>query len=96
MQQASEKLIKIKIYQSPSKINYAGLHTHNLEKLIAYSEALGLKIIIPQFVVDNSLIITSWEVGSRYDISFSINIVTIKKAYDVINNWFNEVSKILR
>lgn len=63
LQQAVEKLIKYQIYESSAKINNAKMYTHNIEGLIAYSESLGIDIVIPKLIKDNSLIITKWELG---------------------------------
>lgn len=35
--------------------------------------------------------ITDWEAGSRYDIHFSIRIDTLKKMYQIVNEWYGEV-----
>ena len=91
LQQAAEKLIKIQIYRSGVEYNNRQLYVHNLVSLITYGRALGIEIIIPKEIDDNALVITDWEAGSRYDLHFSIRIDTLKKIYDVIMNWYNEV-----
>lgn len=91
LQQAAEKLIKIQIYRSGVEYNNRQLYVHNLVSLITYGRALGIEIIIPKEIDDNALVITDWEAGSRYDLHFSIRIDTLKKIYDVIMNWHNEV-----
>ncbi len=70
LQQASEKLIKIQIYSKADNLNYANLYTHNIEKLLAYSEKLDISIYVPQFIRENSLVLTEWEAGSRYNVGF--------------------------
>ena len=91
LQQAAEKLIKIQIYRNIAAPDYSKLYVHNLEKLIEYAESLGIEIIVPDYVRKNSLLITGWEAGSRYDICFSIRIDAIKKAYDVIAGWYRQI-----
>ena len=67
------------------------MYTHQIEKLILYADSLGINPIIPQYIRENSLIITAWEAGSRYDIGFSIRIDTLKKCYDVISEWLKKI-----
>ena len=88
LQQAVEKIIN-QIYESTSKINNSKMFTHNIEGLIAYSESLNIKIIIPELIRENSLIITKWEAGSRYGLGLSIRITTLTKFYQEIQKWFN-------
>ena len=91
LQQAAEKLIKIHIYNKCNQVNNAQMYTHQIEKLILYADSLGINPIIPQYIRENSLIITAWEAGSRYDIGFSIRIDTLKKCYDVISEWLKKI-----
>ena len=42
-------------------------------------------------VRQNSLKITDWEAGSRYDVAFSIRIDTLTTAYRVITEWFDRI-----
>ncbi len=91
LQQAAEKLIKIQIYRNVTILDYKKIYVHNLEKLIEYADSLGIELIIPDYVRKNSLLITGWEAGSRYDICFSIRIDAIKKAYNVIAIWYKQV-----
>ena len=91
IQQAAEKLIKIQIYASNAKIDFASLYTHNIEKLLYYAESINVSLIVPKYFRENSLILTGWEAGSRYDIGFRIRIDTLKKAADALERWFNEV-----
>lgn len=93
IQQATEKLIKIQIYSCGKEINNKKMYTHDIEALIAYAESLEFGVIIPKYIKDNSLIITDWEAGSRYDVGFSIRIDTLKRAYDELNNWYIIVNK---
>ena len=46
---------------------------------------------IPKSIDENALMITDWEAGSRYDIHFSIRIDTLKKMYQIVNEWYGEV-----
>lgn len=91
LQQAAEKLIKIQIYNKCNQVNNAQMYTHQIEKLILYADSLGINAIIPQYIRENSLIITAWEAGSRYDIGFSIRIDTLKKCSDVISEWLKKI-----
>lgn len=91
LQQAAEKLIKIQIYGKCYVVDYNKLYTHNLEKLIVYAESLGVSLIIPDHIKENSLVITAWEAGSRYDIGFSIRINQLKKTYEVVADWIKKI-----
>ena len=91
LQQAAEKLIKLQIYKSVSDVNNSQMYTHNLDRLILYSESMGVRIHVPDYIREHSVQISDWETGSRYDVGFSIRIDTLKKAYDVISRWEKEV-----
>ena len=91
IQQAAEKLIKIQIYAHGAAINYAALYTHNLEKLILYADSLQIGPVIPKYIRENSLVLTGWEAGSRYDIAFQIRIDTLKKALSETERWFADL-----
>lgn len=88
MQQAAEKLIKIQIYCKCISYDNYKLYTHNIEKLIIYADSLAIGAVVPKYVRDNSLIITDWEAGSRYDVGFSIRIDTLKKCSNEIQKWY--------
>lgn len=91
LQQASEKLIKIQIYANAESINNASMFTHNIEKLLIYADTLEIDLTVPQYIRENSLIISDWEAGSRYSIDFSIKINTLKKTLSVISDWYDEL-----
>lgn len=67
------------------------MYTHNIEKLLTYADAIGIDIIVSDYVRDNSLILTEWEAGSRYNVGFQIRITTLDKALCEINRWYNDV-----
>jgi len=91
LQQASEKLIKYQIYESGVSVSNSQIYTHNIERLIVYGDSFGIPFDVPQYIREKSLTITDWEAGSRYDVSFSIRIDVLKKAYSVILEWFNRL-----
>ncbi len=93
LQQAAEKLIKIQIYSKASNINNASMYTHNIEKLIAYAQSLNFDFVLPKYIDGNSLVLTNWEAGSRYDVGFQIRIDTLKKTHEVIEKWYDELYK---
>ena len=94
IQQAVEKIIKYQIYKSGVSINNAQMYTHNIEKLIIYGDLLNIQVYVPDYIRTNSLKITDWEAGSRYDIGFSIRIDTLKKTYNSITEWFSKIQLI--
>lgn len=88
LQQAAEKLIKIQIRSELDNLNNATLYTHNIEKLLAYSERLNMSINVPAYIKENSLILTAWESSSRYEVGFRIRIDTLKRALSEIESWY--------
>ena len=93
LQQATEKLIKIQIYAKAKDFNNVSLYTHNIEKLIAYAQSLQIDLLIPKYIEDNSLVITSWEAGSRYDITFQIRIDSLNKTLAEVESWYEALFK---
>ena len=91
IQQAMEKLIKIQVYCKSNDYDNHKLFNHNIEKLILYAETLDIDLYVPKYVRDNSLVITDWEAGSRYDVGFSIRIDTLKKAFNEAECWYNKL-----
>ena len=67
------------------------MYTHNIERRIVYSDSLKIGLDIPGYIRNNSLKITDWEAGSRYDVVFSIRINTLKTAHKVVTEWFDRV-----
>lgn len=67
------------------------MYTDNIERLIVYGESLNIGLEVPRYIRNNSLKITDWEAGSRYDIGFSIRIDTLKSAFKVVLDWFDSV-----
>ena len=91
IQQATEKLIKYQIYTSGTNISNSQMYTHNIERLIIYGESLGITLLVPSYIRKNSLKITDWEAGSRYDVAFSIRIDKLKNTLDVLQEWYDMV-----
>ena len=92
LQQAAEKLIKYQIYQNLNTINNHSVYTHDLSRLIGYAVSEGIQLNIPDYIYDHMNSITEWEAGSRYDIAFSIRIDTLKKCYNVIEEWEKQIT----
>ena len=88
LQQATEKLIKIQIRSELDNLNNVTLYTHNIEKLLAYSERMNMSINVPAYIKENSLILTAWESSSRYEVGFRIRIDTLKRALSEIESWY--------
>lgn len=91
IQQAMEKLIKIQVFHKSNDYDNHKMFNHNLEKLILYAETLDIGLYVPKYVRDNSLVITDWEAGSRYDVGFSIRIDTLKKGVNEAECWYNKL-----
>lgn len=91
IQQAAEKLIKIQIYEKLPEVDNRSMYTHSLDKLIRYAQSENLEIKVPDYISKKRSMITDWEAGSRYDVSFSIKINTLKQALNEVNQWYNVV-----
>lgn len=44
------------------------MYKHSLNELIKYAQSLGVNVIIPKYILDKRLLITSWEADGRYDV----------------------------
>lgn len=93
IQQAAEKLIKIQVYNSGIAYSNNALYIHNLPKLIAYAESIGIALFVPGEIRENALMITDWEAGSRYDLHFVVRIDTLERYQSLVNCWFKELKK---
>lgn len=91
LQQAAEKLIKYQIYQGLESTDNRSVYTHDLSKLLDYAEVEGLELIVPDYIRNHANQITDWEAGSRYDFSFVCRIDTLKKCYDTISKWEEQI-----
>lgn len=94
LQQAAEKLIKIQLYNCGIQIRNDKIYKHSISELIEYGESIGAKLLIPEYVITNAEIITGWEAEGRYDVHVVVRIDRIKKTYEVINEWFEELKKV--
>ena len=83
-QQAIEKIIKYRAAQ-----NGLNLWGHNISKLIAQSQTVG--IIIPNEINKNADIYTLWETVSRYYPTKVIRRDSIEKAISVTDQWIYEI-----
>lgn len=91
IQQAVEKLIKYQIYQQVEEVDNRQMYTHNIGALLAYAKKRGLDLVVPEYILKNSEVITSWEAGSRYDLHFSVRVDTLRKMLSVVNIWYDEI-----
>jgi hypothetical protein len=96
LQQAVEKLIKIQIYKSGIKYDDKSMYSHNISSLLSYANSIGVGILIPQSISDNSTIISGWEAGSRYDLHFSVRIDTLEKNLAEVVKWYYNIKKVVK
>ena len=96
LQQATEKLIKIQIYQNSDNINHSQFYTHNIERLLFYAEQNNIPVIVPDIVVEQSNIITNWATESRYMIDFKVKINELDSFFEVLKQWFKDVKKDMK
>jgi len=94
LQQAAEKLIKIQIYRSSVPINHAQVFRHSIQDLITYARTLNIEFYVPQYVDINAPRISSWEAEGRYDVHVVIRIDVLKKAFEVISDWKQELENL--
>ncbi len=95
LQQAAEKLIKIQIYKSGKKVDYSRLYKLDIKYIIDYAGSKGISLVIPNYVVKNSMIISSWEAEGRYDVHIVVKYSQLEKAYSVISEWYQQMEKSL-
>ena len=93
LQQASEKMIKIQLYASGHKLNYAKLYKHSLDDLIIYANSLGISLILPAYIDKYKTVITDWEATGRYDLHFVVKLAQLKKCDQVIKEWYEELKQ---
>ncbi|MBE5860633.1 MAG: hypothetical protein E7301_11005 [Butyrivibrio sp.] len=93
LQQAAEKLIKIQIYYSVPQPDLRKMYKHSLNELIKYAQSLGVNVIIPKYILDKRLLITSWEADGRYDVHMTVKITQLEKAFLEIEAWCDDLSK---
>lgn len=94
VQQAIEYILKYEIYNSSDyedkEENIVQIYTHDIEKLIKkYCNPYG--IYVPQKIISNSKLYTSWEAESRYSLSCSVRIDSIATALDEIEKWLIKI-----
>lgn len=96
LQQAAEKLIKIQIYKSGKKIDYSKLYKHDLQFIINYAGSNGINLIVPDYVMKNAMVISSWEAEGRYDVHVVVKYPQLEKAFSVISEWYHQMEKQLK
>lgn len=95
LQQAAEKLIKIQIYRSDAEIDYSRLYKHDLQYIIDYARSKDISLIVPEYVLKNTMVISSWEAEGRYDVHIVVRYPQLEKAYAIISEWYKQLEKIL-
>ena len=95
LQQAAEKLIKIQIYKSGVPVDNAKLYKHDLQYIINYAASKNITLIIPDYVLKNAMVISSWEAEGRYDVHIVVKFTQLEKAYAVISEWYKQMEKSL-
>jgi len=86
-----EKMIKIQIYESGIQYQNHAVYTHNLVQLSQYAKSIGVELSIPQYIADNLILITSWEVRGRYDMHLTVRIDRLRHCFSVIEKWYGEL-----
>lgn len=91
IQQAVEKMIKLQIYNSGKAYDNKSIYTHDINNLIVYAKLIGVELVIPKLIEENSMTITDWEAGSRYDMKFSVRVDTLEKYMGVCEEWIKQI-----
>lgn len=91
LQQASEKMIKIQLYASGQKLDYAKLYKHSLDDLIIYANSLGIPLIIPSYINKYKSVITGWEAMGRYDVHIVVKVTQLRNCFQVVYDWYNDM-----
>ena len=84
-------MIKIQIYTNAKKVEYHKIYDHSIDKLIAYGESIGVDLIIPTSIRNNSYRISGWETHGRYDTHLVTKMTTIEKFYKIVKEWYDEL-----
>ena len=92
LQQATEKLIKIQLYNSKMKLDNAKIYKHGIGGLLSYSDDMGINIFVPASIRKNDELLTSWEAEGRYDVHVVVRTNTLQKYLKEITEWFEKVS----
>lgn len=95
LQQAAEKLIKIQIYNSAQKVDNSKVFKHDISQLVSYAKTIGVKLIVPSYIITQGPRLTSWEAEGRYDVHVVVRIDTLEKCYEEVISWMEDVKKNL-
>ena len=95
IQQAIEFILKHEIYNcemyNHGNENVKQIFSHNLDSLIKdYCEPFQL--CIPDKIVKNAKLYTSWEAESRYSLGFSVRIDSLKAAIKMTEMWLVQIT----
>ena len=94
LQQAVEKMIKIQIYKAGIPIDFSKIYRHNIRDLVQYAQQLGIVLNIPVYIQKHDMMISSWEAEGRYDIHVVVRTDTLRKAYEVIKSWCQDLMEL--
>lgn len=98
-QQAIELILKFCIYNNAgynkNSSNIQQLRTHDLNRLIVqYCVPLGIDV--PKKIAKNAMMYSTWEAESRYSLSYSVRIDSIKAALDEAEQWLVKLKPMYR
>ena len=69
------------------------LYKHAINELLNYAKSLGLTIIVPEYIEDKKLVLSSWEAEGRYDVHMTVKITQLEKAFEEIKAWCDELQQ---
>ncbi|MCM1542064.1 MAG: hypothetical protein NC121_12510 [Blautia sp.] len=98
-QHAIELMLKFCIYNNAgynkNSSNIQQLRTHDINRLITqYCVPLGIDV--PKKIAKNAKTYSTWEAESRYSLSYSVRIDSVKTALDKIEQWLIKLKPTYR
>ena len=94
LQQAAEKMIKLQIYKAGVAIDFAKMYRHNIRDLITYAGQLGISLNLPAYVKKHDVMISGWEAEGRYEVHAVVRADTLKKAYEEMTRWYEDLKSL--
>lgn len=98
-QQAIELLVKYNIYNNEIYRNSNNtadqIRTHDLDKLIKVY-CIPFEIHVPEKIIKNAKVYSSWEAESRYSLKYSVRVDSIINALDEAEKWLIQLKPMYK
>ena len=53
----------------------------------------GIDLVLPAYIDKNAAVISDWEAEGRYDIHVVVKITQLRKCFEEVNNWYNQLAE---